>query len=161
AAYARKSIQELFPQATLDSAQVSLFNYPSSIIAFNKGNGQFIIKRLPTPIQLSSVNAILPIDVNADGFPDLVLGGNEYGFLPQFGRLDASLGNILLNDGKGNFTAASPQYSGLNLPGQVRDIAALPGKDRVYLLFCRNNEVPALFSYPLQPPASHPDKRKK
>ncbi len=36
--------------------------------------------------------------------PDLILGGNEFGFLPQFGRLDGSFGDVLMNDGKGNFT---------------------------------------------------------
>ena len=30
--------------------------------------------------QLSSVNAIQPVDVNGDGHPDLVIGGNENGF---------------------------------------------------------------------------------
>jgi hypothetical protein len=55
-------------------------------------------------VQLSSVNAIACTDINGDGFPDLILGGNEFGFLPQFGRLDASFGDILLGDGKGNFT---------------------------------------------------------
>lgn len=146
AEYAKKSIQELLPSAMLDSAQVKLFNYTSSIVAINNGNGQFTIRKLPPPVQFSSVNAAHCIDVNGDGIPDLVLGGNEFGFLPQFGRLDASFGHVLLNDGKGDFTELTPDRSGLELPGQIRDIVEIPAKDHVYLLFLQNDEVPALYS---------------
>jgi hypothetical protein len=130
----------------LDSSLVKQFNYPTSIIALNEGNGQFSIQPLPVMVQLSSVNAIHCMDINHDGFPDLVLGGNEFGFLPQFGRLDASFGHILLNDGKGNFTWISPDHSGLELAGQIRDIVEIPGKDQLYLLMLQNDEYPALFS---------------
>ena len=145
AAFARKSIQELFPSNLLDSAWIGLFDYCSTIVALNKGNGHFEIHRLPTFVQLSSVNAIAVTDLNGDGFPDLVLGGNEFGFLPQFGRLDASFGHILLNDGKGNFTWISPERSGLQIPGQIRDITNIRDKDQHYLLFLRNDETPLLF----------------
>jgi enediyne biosynthesis protein E4 len=146
AEYARKSIQQLFPPALLDSAQVKRFNYTSSIVAINNGNGRFTIQRLPTAVQLSSVNAALCLDVNGDGFPDLVLGGNEFGFLPQFGRLDASFGHVLSGNGHGSFSCLSPDLSGLQLPGQIRDIKAIPGKDHVYLLFLRNDDTPVLYS---------------
>jgi len=148
AAYAKKTIQELFPPPLLDSAQIQLFNYTSSIVAINNGNGQFTIRKLPAQVQFSSVNAIHCIDINGDGSTDLVLGGNEFGFLPQFGRLDASFGHVLLNDGKGYFTELTPDRSGLQLSGQIRDIAEIPGKDQMYLLFLRNNEFPALYSCP-------------
>jgi hypothetical protein len=143
--YAKRSIQELFPKEQLDSAMVKLFNYPSSIVAFNEGNGHFRIKRLPTMVQLSSINAIRCLDINHDGHPDLVLGGNEFGFLPQFGRLDGSLGDVLLGDGKGNFVRQDPQHSGLDLSGQVRDITTIPSKKQLYLLFLINDQFPALY----------------
>ncbi len=143
--YAKKAIQDLFPSQLLDSAQVKLFNYPSSIVALNEGNGHFRIQRLPTTVQLSSVNAITVLDIDHDGHPDLILGGNEFGFLPQFGRLDGSLGDVLLGDSKGNFTCLGPDRSGLNLPGQVRDIAPIPSKNALYLLFLQNGEYPALY----------------
>jgi len=145
AQYAKKSIQQLFPSQLLDSAQVKQFTFPSSVIAFNKGHGQFTLQRLPTPVQLSSVNAALCMDLNGDGIPDLVLGGNEFGFLPQFGRLDASFGHVLLGKGHGQFQYIDYDTSGLQLPGQVRDITPIQTKDHVYLLFLRNDDYPALF----------------
>jgi hypothetical protein len=100
AEYAKKSIQDLFSKEQMDRTVIKQINYSSSCIAFNNGNGNFTIQKLPVSIQLSSVKTILPVDVNHDGFIDLVTGGNEFGFQPQLGRLDASDGDILINDGK-------------------------------------------------------------
>jgi hypothetical protein len=143
--FAKKTIQDLLPADLLKTSQVKEFNYCPSIIAINEGNGRFSIRKLPTMVQFSSVNAILCMDLNGDGFPDLVLGGNEFGFLPQFGRLDGSFGDVLINDGKGNFTFMDNARSGLNLRGQVRDIALIKGKQKTRVLFLINDEVPVLY----------------
>src|SRR5206468_10919723 len=42
--YATRSIQDLFPSEALNAAIVKTFNYPSSCIAINKGDGKFEIK---------------------------------------------------------------------------------------------------------------------
>jgi hypothetical protein len=158
--YAGKSIHDLL--GSLESARVDSLDYAPSIIALNKGNGQFDIKPLPAMVQLSSVNAIQCIDVDGDGHPDLVLGGNEFGFLPMFSRLDASRGHVLLGDGKGNFSCTDPARSGLDLSGQIRDIALLKASrdhsahppdssDHIYLLFLRNDELPVLYRIPNAP----------
>ncbi|HTI89302.1 MAG TPA: VCBS repeat-containing protein [Puia sp.] len=146
--FAQRSISDLFTPSDLDSALVRIFNYPSSVVAINEGHGKFSVHKLPVLTQMSSANAIRCLDVNNDGFTDLVIGGNEYGFLPQFGRLDASQGLILLNDGKGQFTTLSSARSGLDLPGQIRDIALVPAKDHIYLLFLANDEPPVLYTLP-------------
>jgi hypothetical protein len=145
AEFARKGIQELFSKEQVDRSIVKQINYSSSCIAYNDGNGIFTIKKLPVNSQFSSVNAIVPVDVNADGFIDLVLGGNEFGFQPQLGRLDASDGDVLINDGKGNFKVLDQINSGINVPGQLRDIVLLKGKDKTGLLFLQNNEFPVLY----------------
>jgi len=143
--FAKKSIRELFPSDLLSKSLVKEFNFCSSIIAVNQGNGKFLIQKMPQMTQLSSVNAIKCLDVNGDGYEDIIAGGNEFGFLPQFGRLDASLGHVLLNNGKGQFTELRTTQSGLELRGQIRDIAELKGKDNLFLLFLQNNEYPVLY----------------
>ncbi len=143
--YAKKSMQELFPEDLLNKSIVKEFNYGSSIIAINKGNGNFIIQKLPPLTQTSSINAIYQMDINHDGYMDLILGGNKYGFPPQFGRLDASYGDVLINDDKGDFTRLDYNQSGLEIKGEVKDILEIPSVKKDYLLFLRNDDYPALF----------------
>ncbi|TKK70392.1 CRTAC1 family protein [Ilyomonas limi] len=143
--YAKKSIQELFPEELVSKSVVKQFNYCSSIIAVNKGNGQFEIQKLPPMTQLSSVNAIHCMDVNSDGFTDLVLGGNLYALLPQFERLDASYGDVLINNGKGAFSFTPQQQTGLQVQGEVRDIVRIETQKGKQLLFLRNNDYPVMY----------------
>jgi hypothetical protein len=141
--YANKSIQQLFP-GDIANSQVKEFNYPSSCVAINNGNGNFTIEKLPPAIQWSCVNAIYCTDINHDGFTDLITGGNDFDFVPQLQRLDACFGNVLLNNGKGKFIAVTAKKSGLQLTGVVRDVQEIELANKKYLLFLRNDDYPAL-----------------
>jgi enediyne biosynthesis protein E4 len=143
--YATKSVEELIPEEALKKAAVKQFNYDASIIAINKGNGNFTIQKLPPIVQLSSVNAAQIVDVNQDGFIDLVLGGNLFNFQPQLEQLDANTGDVLINNGKGNFLWTDASQTGLNLKGQLRDIAEIHSKNKIFLVFLQNDETPLLY----------------
>ena len=143
--YANKTIQELFRKDLIENATVKTFNYCSSIVAINKGNGNFAIQKLPTQLQLSSVNSVQVIDINNDNKPDIILGGNNFNFPPQFGRLDASYGDVLINKGNLKFEWIESARSGINLPGEVRDIKLIKGKDKNYILIVQNDSVPVLY----------------
>jgi len=143
--YAKKSMQELFPAEVLNKCLVKQFNYASSIIALNKGDGQFVIQKLPPMVQTSCINAIHQMDINNDGYTDLILGGNKFGLPPQFGRLDASYGDILINNHKGGFTRLAYEQSGLEIHGEVRDIIEIPSVKKKYLLFLVNDDYPVLY----------------
>ena len=143
--FASKSIQELFTPELIKSSIVKKFNYSSSIIAWNDGNGHFTVDKLPAFIQFSSANTIYCTDINNDGKPDIVIGGNEFGFPPQFGRIDASYGSLLINLGNKQFKALDYDQSGLEITGQVRDIKEIKTGTKRNLLFLRNSEYPILF----------------
>ncbi len=143
--YAQKTIQELFPAELLNKSQVRQLTYCRSIVAINEGNGSFAIRELPLQAQFSVINALLCEDVNNDGYTDIIAAGNDAGFPPQFGKLDASYGDVFLNNGKGEFTWQPNRESGLLVRGEVRDIASLRGKGRSWVLFLRNNERPVLY----------------
>jgi hypothetical protein len=143
--YADKSIEDLFGKSIIASSYIKQFTYATTVVAINEGNSKFMIKPLPMQVQLSSVNAILPIDVNSDGLIDLVLGGNRFDFLPQFSRIDASYGHVLINKGKGNFEWVNNAKTGISMNGQVRDIQVINVKQRKQILVLQNNEMPLLY----------------
>jgi hypothetical protein len=143
--YATKTIQQLFNKKLIETATVKEVNYCSSIVAISDGKGSFTIKKLPQKVQLSSVNAVCIADVNNDGKMDLIIGGNKSGFPPQFGRVDASYGDILINTGRGEFIPQEQGISGLNLRGEVKDIKMINGKDKRYILAVLNNQFPVLY----------------
>jgi len=144
AEYATKTIQDLFPGTTLNKSIVKKFNYSYSCIAINNGNGNFSVQKFPPGIQLSSVNVIRCVDVNSDGIEDVVTGGNLFDFQPQLERYDASFGEILINDGKANLRQMENSRTGLDLRGQLRDIAIIKNKSKKYFLFLQNDQYPLL-----------------
>ena len=143
--FAEKTIQDLFSAEQLQHAKIRQFNYASSCIAYNEGQGKFDVQPLDPMVQLSSVNAACFADINGDGIKDILIGGNKFWFPTQFGRLDASLGTILINKGKRTFNWLYPNQSGLNITGEVKDIVTLKSGGKDQFLFLINDEFPALY----------------
>jgi hypothetical protein len=142
--YATKTMSELFTQSKLDKSRKLEANYFKSVIAINDGKGNFTIQELPIDIQLSSMNASLICDVNNDNKPDILMGGNNFNCPPQFGRMDASHGELLINKGNMQFETIKYPNSGLNISGQIKDIKPLTIKGVHYVLIGVNNEKPRL-----------------
>ena len=142
--FATKSVQQLFGEE-IKNAIVKQVNYCSSSIAYNNGKGNFSLKQLPAEIQLSSVNAIKIFDINQDNYPDFIAAGNCFDLLPQFCRVDASYGHVLLNDKRGNLIVKSVVNTGIDLKGQVRDIVTLKYKKDNYFIFLQNNDYPVMY----------------
>ncbi len=146
--YAERSIDELFSPEVLDRAFVLEANYFQSAIAFRESDGNYRLEPLPSRAQLSSVNAIRAVDVNGDGAQDIVLGGNLSGFLPQYSRLDASYGQVLLNRGDGTFDELTSSESGIGVIGDIKDLQLLSlGTDRI-LLMTINDAGPLTYRLP-------------
>ncbi|CAL66005.1 VCBS repeat-containing protein [Christiangramia forsetii] len=144
--YARKSMTELFSEEKIDNALVKEAVISETIIAVNEGNGQFQIKELPDHVQFSCVCGISCIDVNKDGNLDLIMAGNNFEFKPQFSRLDASFGNVLLGDGKLNFEWQDYGISGFNIKSEVKYLKRFKDKNgKTYIIAAINDEKPKIF----------------
>jgi hypothetical protein len=128
--YAKKTIQEIFAPEVISNSLQKTAVLQESIIAINKGKGQFEFQILPQEVQLSTINTSCVLDINKDGNLDIILGGNQYEFKPQFGRLDASHGNVLLGNKKGKFSLLPFQKSGLFLTGEVQKMRAIKTKNK-------------------------------
>lgn len=142
--FAKRSLQELFGRK-LDGVRPDEVNTGASYIAWNDGKGQFTMQMLPMLAQLSSIQALVTVDVNGDGRLDVIAGGNQMDMLPQFCSVDASYGLVLINKGGRQFEPLLPAASGLYVKGQVRDMAWLTLNGRPHLLFLQNNDFPVLY----------------
>jgi len=144
--YATKSIQDLFAPGILENTIVKKATISQSIIALNDGKGNFEVVLLPKEAQLSCLCAISCSDVNGDGKTDILLGGNNYGFKPQYARLDAFNGGVLLQQENG-FEWSPYENTGFFIKGEVKHI--LPFKDKnglTYFVVGRNGDTPKVFA---------------
>ncbi len=143
--YAKKSVTELFGAAAVGKARVLEATEFRSVIAINQGDGRYELRPLPAAVQFSSVNAIAVRDLNGDDRPDLLLGGNFSGYLPQFSRQDASYGQVLLNRGDATFDLLMSRESGLQLRGDVKGFTSLTVGGTAYLIATINDAAPLAF----------------
>lgn len=146
--YATKSIDELLDSTILNNSIFKEVNTTESLIALNDGDGNFEIKILPRETQFSCVCDINCTDINGDGRLDIILGGNNYDFKPQYSRLDASYGSVLLAKDNGDFEWLRYEESGFFVRGEVKHL--LPFKDKTskeFLFVGINNEKPKVYRY--------------
>lgn len=145
--YAKKSIQEIFSSEVITSSLQKNAVIQESVVAINKGNGHFEIKALPAQVQFSTVNTSCVMDVNKDGILDIILGGNQYEFKPQFGRLDASHGSVLLGNKKGEYSWLPYANSGFFIIGEIQKMRVIKNKNNTTaILAVLNNNTPKLFT---------------
>lgn len=145
--YAKRSIDELFSKEVLDVSIVKQVQTSSSVIAINEGNGQFKIQDLPVRVQLSCVCGIACTDINNDGNIDLVMGGNNFEFKPQYSQLDASSGNVLLGDGNLGFEWQDYNTSGFEVRDEIKHLSTFKDKDgATFLIAAINNQKPRVYN---------------
>jgi hypothetical protein len=73
--------------------------------------------------QMAPAFAPVVADFDGDGKEDVFLSQNSFATHRETGRLDSGRGLLLLGDGTGDFTALSPNESGLALTGEQRGAA--------------------------------------
>ncbi|WP_254423452.1 VCBS repeat-containing protein [Algoriphagus sp. A40] len=123
------------PEERKDSRSIFVNRLETSYFVLGQ-NRKFQAKPLPIEAQFAPVFAAASTDLNGDGNPDLVFGGNLFDTKLKFGRYDANHGTVFLGDGKGSFQALSPAQSGLSIKGETRKIEVLGD----YLLFYTKDE---------------------
>ena len=144
--YSKKTFQELFSEDIISNSIQKTATIQESIIAINKGNGKFEIKTLPKEVQFSSVNTICTLDVNKDGILDLILGGNQYEFKPQYSRLDSNYGSLLLGSKNGSYNWVPNNKSGFFVKGEIKHIKTIKGKNNtVSIIAVINDSSPKIF----------------
>ncbi len=143
--YKDQKITDIFSPVQLKNSIRLDANLLETCLFINDGTGHFSRRPLPDEVQFSPVFTAEVSDFNADGNPDLLLGGNLYNVKPEIGRYDASYGCFLQGDGRGGFRFIPPALSGFFLQGEIRDILEVATSNGKILVIARSNDPLQVF----------------
>ena len=127
-----------------DIDTLTAYNFKSVYIE-NLGNWKFNITPLPIKVQSAPIYAIETIDINKDGYKDIILGGNLSNTRVSTGKYNANHGMVLLSNKESGYNVLNPNLSGLKIKGDVRDIQEINIEGESYLIFARNNNSPVVY----------------
>jgi enediyne biosynthesis protein E4 len=137
--YALSTESSFFTEEEKKDVMILTGNFDRTIWVENLGNGKFSVHELPNLAQIAPTNGIVADDINGDGISDILMVGNDYGNEIFIGRLDASVGLLLLGDGKGNFETVNPRESGFVVPGDAKALVKLIPSQGAPLYFASQN----------------------
>ena len=143
--FADAEFKEIFTSSALKKADKKKVFELATCYFENQGNQTFKKHILPYFSQISSVNSIFVYDFNNDSFNDVLLAGNNYEVSTQLSKLDASHGEVFLNNQKGNFSFANDLN--FDIQGVVQSLEKIKIKNKNHLLVGRNND--SILSYEL------------
>lgn len=146
AAYADAAIEDLFTREQLAQTLHLTATELRSMYLENLGKGQFKRSPLPFEAQVAPIHSMIVRDVNADGHPDLLAGGNWFDPDHTAGRFDAGGVSVLLGDGKGHFSVLSKPETGLHITSDVRTIRMIRVKGTDCVLVGSNSAPLILLS---------------
>lgn len=145
--YKGQSIHDIFGEEKMkNTLQLNAFDFETAVWMNDGGHG-FKKQRLPVEAQFSPVYALLTEDINRDGHPDILLGGNLYRAKPETGIYDGSYGLLLVGDGQGRFKACQPSKSGMSVKGEIRALRRIDFKKKKAVLVGKNNDQLELLRY--------------
>lgn len=131
--FSYSSINDMLDENILKRLEFKLdVNTTSSYLLWNE-KGNFRWEKLPISLQVSPIKKMVVQDLNDDGYPDIIIGGNDYTWDVPTGYYDSNKGIILMNKGKKqeknkpSFDVLSPSQSGMLLQGMVESLLYFKG----------------------------------
>ncbi len=108
--------------------------------------GKLVYEPLPDLAQIAPISSSVHVDINKDGYQDIIIGGNYYDTEYETPRQDAGRGLVLLNIQGKDFQALSPTESNLNLNGNFRKLALVQRASDQLLIASENNGPLKIYS---------------
>ena len=142
--FASSKLIDILPEDKVKDGVVYEIENFESIVLINEG-GKLIRKVLPIQAQITPIKSSLVLDVNNDGFKDILLVGNHYGVEVETTRYDSGIGNVLLGDGHNNFTNMPSVESGFYIPTDSRDVKIIKQGYRNLIIITNNNDSVSTF----------------
>ncbi|MEO9872307.1 VCBS repeat-containing protein [Ekhidna sp.] len=136
-------VSEIYGQEALANAEIHHISetFASTYIE-NMGGGKFKMTQLPNEAQFSSINKSIVVDIDKDGFKDIIAGGNLYSAEIETPRNDSGIGTYLRGDGKGNFSAVRNNQCGLFMEGDVKDFSLVIIDGKQFIVVAKNDDRP-------------------
>ncbi|WP_064197510.1 MULTISPECIES: VCBS repeat-containing protein [Emticicia] len=145
--YANQSITDMFTPEQMKDCIEKKITTTKTVFLINDGKGNFEMKALPIEAQYSRIAAIETGDFDKDGILDILLAGNFYDVLPEWGRFDANYGLFMKGKGKGNFEVKKSSETGFKTIGQVRKMYKLRASaNQEVVVLAKNNDKAQVFS---------------
>jgi hypothetical protein len=133
--FAGKTVGQVFGDS-LDNKPWIVNSFTSGIF-YNKGNGNFQFKAMPSSMQVAPLFGFASL---TGVYMGILAGGNFSGVVPYEGRYDADYGDVVLLDKGKNFKFISPVASGFLLRGEVRDIKTIKTANGIIYAVAFNNK---------------------
>lgn len=147
--FAKVTMQQLLTDFPAEDLIALKANYLRSAWIENLGDGGFVFHQLPAAAQLAPLFAVTTVDLNQDGYEDLVAVGNDYGTETGGGRIDALNGIALLFEPAAkSFRPLSIQESGLFVPGNGRSLVRLRRGEEQVLIAAENQGQTRAYELP-------------
>ena len=167
--YMRATLGEIVGEERLAKASRFAATELRSGVLMSQQDGTYRFEPLPRIAQISCIQGLAAGDFSGGGHADIFAVQNSYAPIRADGRNDGGLGQLLLGDGHGHFTAVPPGESGLVVPGDAKALAVAdlgrdgwPGflvtRNNAAALAFRNGGVPGRrsFGIRLSGPAGNP-----
>ncbi len=134
---AAAELTDIFGATKLRQAEVLHVDEARHLYLENQGDGTYVKHILPEELQFSTINDLWPMDLDQDGQPEWIAGGNFHRNNIEMGRYDASYGNVLDFDEEGNMVVLP--LGDVHLEGVVQNIRSLRINGEEYVLIVRND----------------------
>lgn len=115
--------------------------------ALINNNGAYEFQELPSYAQIAPIYDMEVLDINKDGYMDIIAVGNNYDTEYETPRLDAGRGVVLLNKNGERFEALMPYESGFSLDGNFRKVKIVNRKNDKLIIAAQNNGPIEMYSF--------------
>ena len=141
--FANASLVDIYGEKIYDAYQREV-NQFKSLLLINNTDGTFKKVVLPELAQTMPILDGETIDINEDGYEDLIVVGNIYNTEVETPRLDNNYGLVLMSNKKDNYTVLGPNKTGLYIHGNAKSVALIKDK-KTSLLIGLNNGIVQTF----------------